>query len=245
MNATVKYRRSMKTLKGNLIVKESMSVDYEKIEGYIKIFPGATLDAPLLETVGGDVYVSGKLDAPNLEIVGGYVYVYGKLDAPKLEAVGRDVSVYSNATLDAPKLKNKNIGINELNKILAKKGLILADGILSRILRSRGGVFLTKRVGSDKKEYLVTDGEYFSHGATLKEAKSDLKYKRSSRDTSQFKKWSLDTEVSIDDAILAYRSITGACMSGVRSFCSNLKLPKKITVSEIIDQTRGQYKNER
>src|SRR5690606_31720834 len=91
------------------------------------------------------------------------------------------------------------------------------------------------------REFLVRDGEYSAHGETLAEAMADLKYKRSSRDTSQFKSWKRDTEVSLDDAILAYRSITGACSAGVRGFCEGRELPERLTISRAIEETRGQY----
>ena len=44
-----------------------------------------------------------------------------------------------------------------------------------------------------------------------------------------------------EDAIQAYRAITGACEFGVKSFCESIKVPKTVTVSEVITLTQGKY----
>jgi hypothetical protein len=89
---------------------------------------------------------------------------------------------------------------------------------------------------------VVDDGHgKYSHGKTLAEAKRGLIYKLSSRDTSAYKKWTLNTTVSLVEAISAYRAITGACEQGVRNFCEGLTLPKKLTIGKVIKLVRGQY----
>ena len=75
----------------------------------------------------------------------------------------------------------------------------------------------------------------------LKEAKADLKFKRVSRDLDQFKG---KTKFTLEDAILAYRSITGACALGIKDFLANQKVKKSYTVKEIIELTRGHYGHE-
>ncbi len=67
-------------------------------------------------------------------------------------------------------------------------------------------------------------------------------YKLSSRDTTQFKKWTIGTTVPLHDIIKAYRAITGACEAGTRNFCERSgDLPSKLTVADAIKMTRGQY----
>ena len=41
--------------------------------------------------------------------------------------------------------------------------------------------------------------------------------------------------------IQAYRAIAGACEFGTRNFCEGKALPSKLTVSEAIKLTAGQY----
>ena len=127
---------------------------------------------------------------------------------------------------------------------------IKADGIFSVIDSHHGNVYRVHTLGHELYPlYLVTDGEdHWAHGATLEEAKSDLIYKISYRDTSDYKKLSLDDTLSFEEAIVAYRSITGACSSGTRDFIEN-RLPilhkGKYSIREIIDLTTGEYGSEK
>lgn len=120
-------------------------------------------------------------------------------------------------------------------------GLIKADGILSRVVRSRGSIHRVVIVGKTKVSYLIGQGTSWSHGETLAQARESLLYKIGSRDTSEFKKWNLKTKVSKRDGIRAYRVITGACESGTKDWASQRELPESITVSGIIELTRGSY----
>jgi len=223
----------------------------ENVGGFVRVHSDAKLEAPKLKTVGGNVRVDSgaKLEAPKLENVGGNVRVHSdaKLEAPKLENVGGNVRVHSDAKLEAPtKLRTNELSARKkaktaLDSKLKEKALVLVDNILSHLVRKRGNVLVTRRIGSQKIEYIVKDGEFSAHGATLAEARADLKFKIGSRDTSQFKKWNLETKISLEDAILSYRSITGACSSGVRNFCENRDFPKKLTVKYIIKETEGHF----
>ena len=121
---------------------------------------------------------------------------------------------------------------------------IIADGILSEIVEHKGNVYKVKNYGSDNISYLVKDGDVYSHGKTLKEAKESLIYKLSNRDTSAYKDYKLDTKVSKKEAIQMYRAITGACEQGTRMFVERLeKVPKNLTIKKIIELTEMQYGN--
>ena len=122
---------------------------------------------------------------------------------------------------------------------------IIADGILSKVIKKKGNIYHVQNYGSDKITYLVKDGDVYSHGETLKEAKESLKYKISSRDTSEFEKYKLDDELDQKTLIRAYRVITGACEAGTRYFCENNILPEKCTIKKAIELTKGQYGNEK
>jgi formylmethanofuran dehydrogenase subunit C len=241
---------ALTTVGGNVDVSGSAKLEapaLTTVGGYVDVSGSAKLEA--LTTVGGNVYVSGsaKLEAPALTTVGGNVYVSGSAKLEALTTVGGYVDVYGSAKLDAPNLKEKDTpearakALAALDSALKERGMVLADGILAHVINERGNVSTIRRIGSDKREFLVRDGEYSAHGATLAEAMADLKYKRTDRDTSQFKAWKPETEVTLDDAILAYRSITGACAAGVRGFCEGRELPERLTVRRAIDETRGQY----
>ena len=152
---------------------------------------------------------------------------------------------------------NRNISPQHINNcnnnaiFLERDGVkyIKADGIFSVIDSHHGNVYKIHKLGQeDKPLYLVTDGEgHWSHGATIKEARADLIYKINDRDTSAYDKLTLDDTLSYEEAIAAYRTITGACSSGTRDFVEN-SLPSphkdKYTIREIIELTTGRYGNE-
>ena len=120
-------------------------------------------------------------------------------------------------------------------------GFSFADGVLARIVFRRGPVSRVVICGKTEVSYLVTDGEAWSHGKTLAEARDGLMYKIGSRDTSEFKGWALDRVVSKRDAIRAYRAITGACKGGVRAWLEQRKTPDSLAVENIIEMTKGAY----
>ena len=127
---------------------------------------------------------------------------------------------------------------------------IKADGIFSVIDSHHGNVYKVHKLGQENKQlYLITDGEdHWSHGDTLEEAKDDLIYKISDRDTSEYKNLTLNDTLSYEEAIAAYRTITGACSVGTKDFIENsLPSPHKeeYTIKEIIDLTTGRYGNEK
>ena len=129
------------------------------------------------------------------------------------------------------------------------KIFIKTDGIFSVVDSHKGNVWRTHRIGKNETLYVVTDGEnHYAHGETLKEAKADLIYKINDRDTSLYENLSLDDEVSFEEAIVMYRTITGACAAGTRDFVENrLHKPhkEKYTIREIINLTKGEYGSEK
>ena len=71
---------------------------------------------------------------------------------------------------------------------------------------------------------------------------SGLIYKLADKDTTRFKAWTLESKVTISDAVQAYRAITGACEQGVRLFIERRGgVAKSLTVREIVEMTRGEY----
>ena len=123
----------------------------------------------------------------------------------------------------------------------ARNGYTYADNILAKVVSVKGRVSRVVLAGKAKVSYLVTDGAAWAHGETLKAAREGLIFKISSRDTTELKKWKLDTKVTLSQAIKAYRAITGACEQGVRSWMENHKVPETMTISQAIELTLGAY----
>jgi hypothetical protein len=119
---------------------------------------------------------------------------------------------------------------------------VIADSILSRVIRKKGNVYHVINHGEKTTSVLVTDGACWSHGKTLREAKASLMYKISDRNTDAYKGLTLESALTIEEGVKAYRIITGACESQTKAFVERLpNRKKKYTVAEIIEITSGQY----
>ena len=216
-----------KTYEGNIEIKKENQSEWAgklahvvKIKGYVFVTGGATLNAPLLAECA-EVSVAGTLNAPLLK---------------------KERSGVSYVELSSRIIKS-------LHKKYISKGYILADGILSRIIRKRKAgkivVWKTSKIGNRKKiVYVAQKGEMFAHGETAKAAAHDLRYKISDRDTTFCAKWTPESLHTLEDLIHAYRAITGACAEGTREWCEGKKLPSKISVKVAIRLTRGAYRAE-
>ena len=122
---------------------------------------------------------------------------------------------------------------------------IKVDGIFSELISHKGNIYRTRQIGKERVEYLVTDAKgKWAHGATLEEARHDLIYKIGDRDTNKYKGLTLDSVLSLESAIEAYRIITGACAAGTKAFVESIKVKKQYTVREAIEVTKGRYGHE-
>jgi prefoldin subunit 5 len=233
-----------------------------KVGGDVYVEKGATWQADALTSVGGGVSVreGATWQADALTSVGGGVSVEkgATWQADALTSVGGGVSVEKGATCrlqknpkhndpDAPRLTAEVLRYCRASLLssFAAAGYSFADGILARIVSERGSVSRVVICGKTDISYVVKDDEgNFAHGDTLDEARADLMVKRTKGDLTQFKAWTLDKEVSKSDAIMAYRSITGACSKGTRLWLEQRHTPEKITVAGIIEITKGAYGSE-
>jgi len=174
-------------------------------------------------TVGGSLYLSGtEITAlPDGLTVGGYLY----LDGTKIK------------TEERKKVKKLNEGDFVPGKYL------FADGVITHINRKRRVGRYTYYQGKIPGRSVVTDGVYYAHCKSLREGIEDLKYKSlDERDVEQFRGMSMDTELTVEEAMAAYRRITGACRRGTEMFVAGIQnLKKTYTLQECIDLTRGQY----
>ena len=64
---------------------------------------------------------------------------------------------------------------------------IKVDGIFTEVINKKGNVWKVKKLNSDKEFYLITDGERYAHGDTIKEAKKDLIFKIGNRTKEDYK----------------------------------------------------------
>ncbi len=120
---------------------------------------------------------------------------------------------------------------------------VSVDGVFSEVVSHKGDIYRTRQIGKERVEYLVTDRKgKWAHGATLEAARADLIYKIGSRDKSVYAELTLDSVLPFEQAIQAYRVITGACSAGTRGFVERLTAVKEqYSISEICELTKGQF----
>ena len=169
----------------------------------VGISENATLQADALTSIGGSVGIreNATLQADALTSIGSYVYISenATLQADALTSIGGYIDISKNATF----IKNKNLIVNDKNcpaletKVKTKKinfesflknGYLYADNILAKIIKKKKNVYKIKICGQTNVSYCIQDGDIYSHGDTIKEAKDGLLYKISNRDTSKYKK---------------------------------------------------------
>ena len=101
--------------------------------------------------------------------------------------------------------------------------------------------------GKIKGKNVVSDGVNYAHCDKLRDGIADLLFKAASdRGADQYKNLSLDTELTVAEAVTMYRIVTGACRAGSEDFVNSQRdLKEKYTIRECIELTRGQYNAEK
>jgi len=220
---------------------------------------GGYLDLESLTSIpeGFNPTVGGYLDLRSLTSIpeGFNPTVGGFLDLRSLTSIPEGFNPTVGGSLDLRLLTSIPEGFNkndyQYKEIpFIKWGIgngthILCDGRFSELISKKGNVWKLKDVGKNNEYYLVTDGKgKYSHGETIKDAKTDLIFKISNRDKSVYKNIDINEKMPFDKCIEMYRIITGACSAGTRNFIEQKNLPhKKYSVVDIVKITIGAYGN--
>ena len=223
------------------------SIMKQNLEKVIADFESATGYG--LEIRDGSPYYNGNLDLRGTGITS---LPDGLTIGEAIYMRGTGITDTSNVTLPLSAESRKKINDAQNRPITWKwdgKEYIKADGMFTAVDSHHGNVYRVHKLGCEKQLYLVTDGDnHWAHGDTLQEARVDLIYKINDRDTSMYNGMTLDDTLTFEEAIIAYRTITGACSPGTHDYINN-RLPKphkaKYTIREIISLTEGEYGSER
>ena len=238
-------------------------VEGEQITGNLYLESLTTLPDNITFNVGGNLYleslttlpdnitfnVGGNLDLESLTTlpdnitfnVGGDLYLESLTTLPENTTFNVGGSLYLDSMTTLP--ENTYYILNGVIFESNGKKYIKADNILSEIVSRRNNVYHVRIFGSTKTTVLITDGENWSHGETLKEAKDDLIYKITDRKKSDYESYDLQSVLNFEEAVKCYRTITGACSQGTKNFVKTIHIKKQYTISEIIKLTMGQYGN--
>ena len=124
---------------------------------------------------------------------------------------------------------------------------IFCDNMLTHIKKVKQVGAYTLYIGKIPGKNVVSDGTNYAHCKKLRDGIADLAFKSAvDRGADQYKGLSLDTELTVAEAVTMYRIITGACRQGSESFVNSLgDLKEKYTIRECIHITKGQYNAEK
>ena len=109
-------------------------------------------------------------------------------------------------------------------------------------------IYKTEKLGFKKDApivYVCVQGKHSAHGETLKEAMEELTFKTADRNVDSYRNMSLDTVKPIEEWVVIYRIITGACQFGTREFLKAKKRKKKYTLSEVLEETKDSFGHDR
>ena len=230
------------------------------VGGYLDLSGTGITTLPDNLTVGGslDLRGTGITALPDNLTVGGYLYLEnctGITTLPDNLTVGGYLDLRGTGITGEVKVNKKfsSKAIAAISRVSNMpifwewndRSYIKVDNMFTAVDSHHGNVYRVHKLNSSEQLYLVTDSEnHWAHGRTLQEARADLIFKINDRDTSVYRNMSLNDTITYEEAIAAYRTITGACAAGTRDFIEN-RLPKphkdKYTVQEIIALTEKEY----
>ena len=122
----------------------------------------------------------------------------------------------------------------------------LADGVFSKVVTKSSidghTIWKLRKIGKSEAFFMVEKGELAAHGETIRDALIDLRFKSEDRDKSDYEDLTTESELSLEDAVVCYRVITGACKFGTQEFLKRLpEVKEQYKVSEILKLTQGEY----
>jgi len=112
------------------------------------------------------------------------------------------------------------------------------DGIFCEILSKRSKtingesctIYTGRKIGKSDTFIIANVGDYYAHGATVRQAITDLQFKIMSE---KLKKEPIEPDTMF--TVMYYRTLTGACDLGCRDFMERNKIPYKVEDDKTIE----------
>ena len=201
-------------------------------------------------TVGDYLYLqgcTGLTSLPDNLTVGDYLDLRGCTGLTSLPdnlTVGGSLYLQDTKITETKRIKRPSdrLSIDLKLSIECKfniRGFTIADGILAKILHSKGRVKKIIIWGEKEASYLVSDknGNY-AHGETIAKAREDLIYKAVAKFDGE-----IPNQATGKEWIGIYRAITGACEAGVKNFVEKTgkSLDKTYTAKQIANLVQGNF----
>jgi len=198
------------------------------VGGYLDLQDTEITQLPDNLTVGGYLDLRGTkiTQLPDNLIVGGSLYLRGTkmLTQKESKRPSRDFSTKLKSSIEVK---------------LNLRGWSIADGVLSKVLSTKGSVSRVLIAGQKKQTYLIRDKEgNYAHGKTIAKAREDLIYKVVASFDGD-----LPEKATGKEWVGIYRAVTGACATGCKRFVNQVgkSLDDTYTVEEIARLVQGQY----
>ena len=173
--------------------------------------------------------------------------VGGSLDlrGTPITALPEGLTVGGSLYLSGTPITNPNNYSMLHNGSYKENSYLYCDNILTHVREKKEIKGYSFYIGKIKGKNVVGDGTFYAHCRTFKEGVLDIEFKKSkNRGADQYKHLTFESVLTYEEAIVAYRIITGACKAGTQQFLDGLKeIKEKYTVAEIIEATKGQFGN--
>ena len=199
----------------------------------------------MMQKNGGSLDLSGtQITAlPDGLTVGGWLDLRGT----QITALPDGLTVGGSLDLRGTQITDEKAELKKVKKLqngdYVPGKYLYADDILTHIKKCKKVDKYTLYVGKISGRNVVSDGVNYAHCNKLREGIADLEFKAAKdRGAEQYKGMSMDTELTVEEAVTMYRIITGACRQGSENFVNSLgELKEKYTLRECIEITKGQY----
>ena len=197
----------------------------------------------LMEKNGGSLYLGGRTSLTSLPdglTVGGSLDLNG---CTSLTSLPDGLTVGDWLDLNGTNITTPDHYNRLRDGAYVPNKYIYVDGILTHVKREKRIGEYTYYVGRIPGSDVITDGVNYAHCKSIRDGVTDLNFKKAKdRGAAQYSGYTLESELTPEEAMIMYRIITGACQAGTRQFVDSLgELKDKYTVAEIIELTKGQY----
>ena len=219
-------------LNGNLVACDDLVI---KLDGRLTVGGDLDLSNTQITALPDNLTVGGDLDLSNTQITA----------LPDNLTVGRGLALRNTQITDERAAREQVRHLRDGDYVAGR--YLYADGILTHIKKRKAVGAYTVYVGKIPHKNIVSDGTNYAHCDSLRDGIADLLFKAAEdRGAEQYKHLSLDTELTVSEAVTMYRVITGACRAGSQAFVDSLgELKEKYTIREAIELTKGQYNAEK
>lgn len=249
-------------ISGNLVLNDIIKIIYDFkpiVYGNLYLADFKEITNIFNPVVGGSLFLPNLKKISNIfnPIINGSIYLNKLKEIPKdlKLVVGNDL--WLSDLIELPDYFKHIFGGNlyyNNDKICIKSNLtkndliswhddkyIKIDGIFTEVIEKTENIYRVKELNRDKICYLITDETYYAHGDDIDQSRINLFVKQCNGDINYFKNFTLNSFLTVEEAIACYNIICGAFDFGINKLITKDK--DKYTIKEMIELTKDEYRN--